>query len=85
MTEIENIVFEDLKDLTEKSNQIMLAAKMDVLHLNNPKQQIKTLGLRVTALLEHNEIGENDGLIGLYVNIGRSLKQLIKLQTNSNR
>ena len=39
----------------------------------------------VTALLEHNEIGENDGLIGLYVNIGRSLKQLIKLQTNSNR
>ena len=42
MTEIENIVFEDLKDLTEKSNQIMLAAKMDVLHINNPEQQIKT-------------------------------------------
>lgn len=81
MTEIENIVFEDQKDLTEKSNQIMLAAKMDVLHINNPEQQIKTLGLMINALLEHNEFGENDGLIGLYFHIGRSLKQLIKLQT----
>ncbi len=81
MTEIENIVFEDLKDLTEKSNQIMLAAKMDVLHINNPKQQIKTLGLMVNDLLEHNENGENDVLIGFYTNIGRSIKQLIELQT----
>lgn len=81
MKEAEDQAFEDLMDLTEKSNQISLAAMMDAIHINNPERQIKTLGIMVNELLQHNELGQNNMLIGFYTNIGKSLKQLIKLQT----
>ena len=54
---------------------------MDAIHINNPERQIKTLGIMVNELLQHNELGQNNMLIGFYTNIGKSLKQLIKLQT----
>lgn len=59
---------------------IMNAREKDTLHINNPQQQIETLSLLVNELLKDNEDGKNDPLIGLYANIGRSLKRLIEYQ-----
>jgi len=58
---------------------IIKARNKDTLHINNPQRQIYTLSLLVNELLKNNENGENDPLIGLYANIGRSLKRLINL------
>lgn len=59
---------------------ILNARNKDTAHLNNPENQIATLGLLVDDLLKNNENGKNEALIGLYANIGRSLKQLIEYQ-----
>lgn len=59
---------------------IMNARENDTLHINNPQQQIETLSILVNELLKDNEDGRNDPIIGLYANIGRSLKCLIEYQ-----
>ncbi|MDD4822144.1 MAG: hypothetical protein PHI48_06260 [Bacteroidales bacterium] len=59
---------------------ILNARNKDVAHINNPENQISTLGLLVNELLKSNENGKNEALIGFYANIGRSLKQLIEYQ-----
>jgi hypothetical protein len=59
---------------------ILNARNKDTAHLNNPENQIVTLGYLVDDLLKSNENGKNEALIGFYANIGRSLKQLIEYQ-----
>ncbi len=59
---------------------ILNARNKDTAHLNNPENQIVTLGFLVDDLLKSNENGKNEALIGFYANIGRSLKQLIEYQ-----
>ncbi len=59
---------------------ILNARNKDIAHLNNPENQIVTLGYLVDDLLKSNENGKNEALIGFYANIGRSLKQLIEYQ-----
>ena len=59
---------------------ILNARNKDAAHLNNPENQIVTLGYLVDDLLKSNENGKNEALIGFYANIGRSLKQLIEYQ-----
>lgn len=59
---------------------ILNARNRDNQHLNNPENQIATLAILVNELLKDNENGKNEPLIGLYANIGRSLKQLIEYQ-----
>lgn len=59
---------------------ILNARNKDTDHLNNPENQIVTLGYLVDDLLKSNENGKNEALIGFYANIGRSLKQLIEYQ-----
>lgn len=59
---------------------ILNARNKDTAHLNNPENQIVTLGYLVDDLLKSNENGKNEDLIGFYANIGRSLKQLIEYQ-----
>lgn len=59
---------------------VLNARNKDTAHLNNPENQIVTLGYLVDDLLKSNENGKNEALIGFYANIGRSLKQLIEYQ-----
>lgn len=59
---------------------ILNARNRDAQHLNNPENQIATLAILANELLKDNENGKNEPLLGLYANIGRSLKQLIEYQ-----
>lgn len=59
---------------------ILNARNRDTQHLNNPENQIATLAILANELLKDNENGKNEPLLGLYANIGRSLKQLIEYQ-----
>jgi len=64
---------------------ILNARNRDTQHLNNPENQIATLAILANELLKDNENGKNEALIGLYANIGRSLKQLVDYQTKQRR
>lgn len=64
---------------------ILNARNRDTQHLNNPENQIATLAILVNELLKDNENGKNETLIGLYANIGKSLKQLIDYQIKQRR
>jgi hypothetical protein len=68
------------KNIQDCIKVIMNAREKDTLHINNPKQQIATLSILVNELLKDNKDNKNDPLIGLYANIGRSLKRLIEYQ-----
>lgn len=59
---------------------ILNARNRDEQHLNNPENQITTLAMMVNELLKDNESGKNEHIIGLFANVGRSLKQLIEYQ-----
>lgn len=56
----------------------------DSTHFNNPENQLTTLSMIVDKLLKDNESGKNEDLIAFYVNIGRSIKSLIKYQKQEN-
>lgn len=79
-------IMED-KNLAQYAYQdlILNARNRDTEHLNNPENQIATLAILVNELLKDNESGKNEPIIGLYANIGRSLKQLIEYQTQQRR
>ena len=61
-------------------DQIILCSCVDDReHLNNPSAQIQTLALMVNGLLENNQNGQYNELIGFYGNVGRSLKVLVEI------
>lgn len=70
----------DCEEIERYKNEVIQAAKMDFLHIDNPQRQIQTLSVMANGLLINNENGKYDELIGFYANVARSLKKLIKLQ-----
>lgn len=70
----------DCEEIERYKNEVIQAAKLDFLHIDNPQRQIQTLSVMANGLLINNENGKYDELIGFYANVARSLKKLIKLQ-----
>lgn len=52
----------------------------DTAHLDNPQKQIETLCLLADFMINNNENGQMNQLIGFYGCVARSLKELIRLQ-----
>ena len=74
----------DCEEIERYKNEVIQAAKLDFLHIDNPQRQIQTLSVMANGLLINNENGKYDELIGFYANVARSLKKLIKLQNQIN-
>lgn len=70
----------DCEEIERYKNDVIQAAKLDFLHIDNPQRQIETLSVMASGLLADNENGKFDELIGFYANVARSLKKLIQLQ-----
>ena len=70
----------DCEEIERYKNEVIQAAKLDFLHIDNPQRQIQTLSVMANGLLINNKNGKYDELIGFYANVARSLKKLIKLQ-----
>lgn len=66
--------------IKEYMKVILKAGSEDSFHANNVTRQINTLGLIVDDLLKNNENGVNNSLIGFYYHIGKSLRELEKVQ-----
>ena len=74
----------DCEEIERYKNEVIQAAKLDFLHIDNPQRQIETLSVMANGLLIKNENGKYNELIGFYANVARSLKKLIKLQNQIN-
>ena len=70
----------DCEEIERYKNDVIRAAKLDFLHIDNPQRQIETLSVMANGLLINNENRKFDELIGFYANVARSLKKLIQLQ-----
>lgn len=69
--------------IKECMKAILKAGSEDKFHLNNVTRQIDTLALVVGDLLKNNENGVNDSLIGYYYHVGKSLRELEKVQKSN--
>lgn len=70
----------DQLSVEECTRLIAVAMKKDLAHLDNPSKQIETLCLLTDLLIQENENGQYNELIGFYGCVGRSLKQLLDLR-----
>ena len=61
----------DCEEIERYKNEVIQAAKLDFLHIDNPQRQIETLSVMASGLLAENENGKFDELIVVFKFVAR--------------